>query len=99
LCGYEKGSPASPIGEAGQSSGGVLLSRGYPSIMGAEELDDRVRDGNGYDLLAVTTRRKGLKYEFGRLRMMARVIADGAITTRGIEELRERMGILERDGL
>jgi hypothetical protein len=31
--------------------------------------------------------------------MMARVIADGAITTRGIEELRERMGILERDGL
>ena len=39
-----------------QSSGGVLLSRDYPSIMGAEELDDRVRDGNGYDLLAITTR-------------------------------------------
>ena len=41
-----------------QSSGSVLLSRGYPSIMGAEELDDRVRDGNGYDLLAITTRCK-----------------------------------------
>ena len=41
--------------------------------MGAEELDDRVRDGNGYDLLAVTTRRKRL-FEKWRLRMMARVI-------------------------
>ena len=46
-----------------QSSGGVLLSRDYPSIMGAEELDDRVRDGNGYDLLAITTRSNSQVFE------------------------------------
>ena len=52
----KKKSPLISFEIKGQSSGGVLLSRDYPSIMGAEELDDRVRDGNGYDLLAITTR-------------------------------------------
>ena len=37
--------------------GNVLLSQGiHPSTIGAEELNFRVRDGNGCDLFAIITR-------------------------------------------
>ena len=38
------------------NSGNVLLSQGVtPSTISAEELDFRVRDGNGYILFAIAT--------------------------------------------